>query len=309
MIFLLFRCFYAFFYFVFQIFSIFAKSLFNPLTVAPDTYKGKNMKRIIALLIIASSLVLLCACNARYNEETDDLLQRYSSFVSSENADSCRVLSSQLSGRKLNDEQSSRLSRLDAEYRQLQEKLDELERIRREQEEELERIRREQEERERIMRSFVGTYTIHNCKERNFSTIHVPKSYFTSEQDVSTYEGYTTWDLEIVVRDDFSVYTREVNIREYNKYDRLSSTKESRRSLEAGSLYAISDNLFTVISRSDFEIVKYAPYCFCYASGSVDEKETGFSLKTNHLCYRYHHNTIGFQIKQALKKGQDRQNS
>lgn len=230
------------------------------------------MKRIITLLVIASSLALFCACNAKYNEETDAMLQKYSSFISSENADSCRVLSNQLNGRKLNDEQSSRLSQLNAEYRQLQEKL-----------EELERMRREQEERERIMRSFVGTYTIHNCHRNNVSTTHVPKTRFTYEQDVSTYKGYTTWDLEIVVRDDFSVYTREVNIREYDKYDRLSSTTESRRTMEAGSLYVISNNLFAVKSRSDFEIVEYAPYRFYRTDGTVDEHESGFSLRTNHF--------------------------
>lgn len=244
------------------------------------------MKRKLSFFIIALSLVAFSACNAKYNEETDAMLQRYSTFISSENADSCRAISNQLSNRKLNDEQSVRLSDLNAEYRQLQEKLDELE-----------RIRKEREEQERIMRSFVGTYTIRDCRRNNVSTTHVPKSRFTYEQDVSTYQGFTMWDFEIVVRDDFSVYTREINIREYDKYDRLSSTTESRSSLEAGKLYVISNHLFTIQSRSDFEIVKYAPYRFYRADGTVNTNESGFSLRTNHLVVDVSSNRIYQELK------------
>lgn len=142
--------------------------------------------------------------------------------------------------------------------------------------------RRVAEEQERTMRSFVGTYTIKDCKVFNVSTTHVPKTFLTIEEDVRTYKGYTTWDLEIVVRDDYSVYTREVNIREYNENDRLVSTTESRGQLEAGVLDVISENLCSISSRSNFTFTEYAQGFFHRARTKKNEPmETGIKLTSS----------------------------
>lgn len=166
----------------------------------------------------------------------------------------------------------------------------------------IEAEKKAKEEQERATKAFIGTYTIRNCKINNVETTHVPKTKFTYEQDVSTYHGYTIWDFEIVVRNDLSVFTREVNIREYDEYDRLVSTKDSKNSLEAGNLYIISDHLFTIESRSDFEIVKYAPYRFYRTDGTIDDHESGFSLRTNHLVVDISSNRIYRELLDYQRK-------